>query len=255
MNFKRLVLGALACLVLLTSAATADLLTSQRMQRELTEAGDLQGEVIELQAKDGGFLAIHRPRQRGPFRGGIVLLHDPLGNADSEEAIRPLRLGLAEAGWDTLSLQLDVEPRSAGAEQDTDGASAARLDTGIAWLKARDIDKLVVLAQGNRASVALQWAAAQQTQELRALILLSAPLAPPGDELRNSLRASGLPVLDIYAERDYPPVLATAPNRSMLGTDNPTYRQRVLADAPSGFFGAEQELIDSIRAWLSANVK
>ena len=46
--------------------------------------------------------------------------------------------------------------------------------------------------------MALQWAAARQTQELGALILLSAPLAsPPGDALRDSLRASGLPVLDI----------------------------------------------------------
>ncbi len=256
MNFKRPVHVALASLMLLTSAATADLLTSERMQREISEAGDLQGEVIELQTKDGPFLAIHRPRQRGPARGGIVLLHDRLGNADSEEAIRPLRLGLAEAGWDTLSLQLAVEPRSAGAGQDTDGVSAARLDGGMAWLKARDIDRLVLLAQGDRAGMALQWAAARRTQDLRALILLSAPLAsPPGDDLPDRLRASGLPVLDIYAERDYPPVIATAPGRSILGTDNPAYRQRVLADAPSGFFGAEQELIDSIRAWLSANVK
>lgn len=255
MKSKRRVLGAIASLVLLTSAASADLLTSQRMQREITEAGDLQGEVIELQTKDGPFLAIHRPRQRGPARGGIVLLHDRLNNADSEEAIRPLRLGLAEAGWDTLSLQLAVEPRSTVAGQDTDGVSAMRLDAGMAWLKARDIDKLVLLAQGDRASLALQWATAQRTQELRALILLSAPLAPPSDDLRNSLRALDLPVLDIYAERDYPPVLATAPNRSMLGTDNPAYRQRALAEAPGGFFGAEQELIDSIRAWLTAHVK
>lgn len=256
MNFKRLLLGALPSLVLLGSAATADLLTSQRMQREITEAGDLRGEVIELQTKDGPFLAIHRPRQRGPARGGIVLLHDRLGNADSEEAIRPLRLGLAEAGWDTLSLQLPIQPRSAGAGHDTDGSNAALLDEGMAWLKARDIDRLVLLAQGDRAGMALQWAAAQRMQELRALILLSAPLAsPPGDDLRSSLRASGLPLLDIYAERDYPPVIATAPNRSMLGIDNPGYRQRVLPDATSGFFGAEQELIDSIRAWLSANVK
>ncbi|MGB5199122.1 MAG: hypothetical protein WBR56_04405, partial [Sedimenticolaceae bacterium] len=78
MKSKRRVLGAIASLVLLTSAASADLLTSQRMQREITEAGDLQGEVIELQTKDGPFLAIHRPRQRGPARGGIVLLHDRL---------------------------------------------------------------------------------------------------------------------------------------------------------------------------------
>ena len=48
------------------------------------------------------------------------------GNADSDEAIRPLRLGLAEAGWDTLALQLPVELRSAGAVQDTDAVSAAR---------------------------------------------------------------------------------------------------------------------------------
>lgn len=256
MNSERLVLGALVALTLATSAATADLLTSHRMQREITEAGDLQGEAIELQTKNGPFLAIHRPRQRGPARGGIVLLHDRLGNADSDEAIRPLRLGLAEAGWDTLALQLPVELRSAGAVQDTDAVSAARLDSGMAWLRARDIDKLVLLAQGDRAAMALQWAAARQTQELGALILLSAPLAsPPGDALRDSLRASGLPVLDIYAERDYPPVVATAPNRRLLGADNPAYRQRALADAPSGFFGAEQALIDSIRAWLSANVR
>ncbi len=248
--------GALVALALAASAATADLLTSQHMQREITAAGDLQGEVIELQSKDGPFLAIHRPRQHGPARGGIVLLHDRLGNADGAEAIRPLRLGLAEAGWDTLSLQLSVEPRSADTIQGTDTVSVARLDSGMAWLKARDIDKLVLLAQGDRAGTALQWAAARQSQELGALILLSAALAsPPDDELRKRLRASALPVLDIYAERDYPPVIATAPNRRMLGIDNPAYRQRALAEAPSGFFGAEQELIDSIRAWLSANAR
>ena len=220
---------------------------------------DVEGEFIRFETGDGAFDAIFRARQHGDPRGGLILLHDQNGNADSLDVIRPLRLALSNAGWDTLSLQLS------GTYRDTDRAHwlargpqiVARLTSGIDWLKGRGIDGLVILAQGASGNIVLQWVAARKTgPDVHALVLVSTPwtTADETDEM-TALRQLKLPILDIYAQRDIAAVVDTAAARRLAAQEagNTGFRQRFVPGATPGFRGLETGLLADIRAWLAAN--
>lgn len=217
-----------------------------------------EGEFVRLKTADEAFDAIFRARQHGDPRGGLILLHGQNGNADGLDAIGPLRLGLSEAGWDTLSLQLPSTYRDADrARWLARGPQiVARLTSSIDWLKGRDIGTRAIVAQGASGAIALQWTVTQNAQGVRALVMISTPLTA-ADEIDGlaALRQSKLPVLDIYAERDVAAVLDTAPARRLAARDakNTGFRQKVVAGATPGFRGLEAGLLADIRAWLSAN--
>lgn len=240
------------------SIALGGVLDDHLIDNAISNAETLRGTVIRLQAEGAEFIAIHQPRQHSEPRGGIVLLHDQAGNADGLEVIRPLRLGLADAGWDTLSLQLpagyrDVDSRDWRARQ---GAITARLKAGLDWLKSRDIQTQAVIAQGDSGIIALLFGAAAPPPELQAIVVISTSLGntlPEADI--ESLKSSALPLLDVYAERDIEPVLRSAPARRQLFDDSksPNRRQIVITGATPGFFDTQSELLVRIRAWLATS--
>lgn len=236
--------GPASVLLLLAVAVSAAPVTSDRFALGLPPAGEIHGELVELQAAGKVFLAIHRSRQRGDPRGGVVLLPDRGTTANSLEVMRPLRLGLAEAGWETLSLQLS----SAGGGQADAADTRARLQAGLDWLKTRKLTRLVVIALGDSGTAALAFAADKPPQELRALVLVSANLnnaAGPQHEIRP-------PVLEVYAEYDRPAVLdgVAARRGGMAGNGDVDYTQRLVPGARAGYFGLEPELLSRVRGWL-----
>lgn len=220
------------------------------------QAADIRGEIIQLEYAGGSFAAIYRVHQRGEGRGGIVLMHDQGGNADSFEVIRPLRLGLAESGWDTLSLELPAAQRSeeTGGWLSRQGEIQTRLLAGLDWLKGRGQATRVVVALGDTGAIVLVIAATLPPGELQALVLVST--AVEADAALAALETLDLPILDIQAERDHIAVAATAATRRGAAKKggNERYRQRVLAGSAAGFHRQEAGLIAEIRAWLATTV-
>lgn len=250
--------SALLALSLLGLPALADLSADQRLAAEMRTATELQGELVELEAQGTTFVAIHRPLQQGGRRGAIVLLHDQAGNPDSPEVLRPLRLALAEAGWDTLSLQLPSAARGAprGAWMGRRPTIEARLRAGLDWFKARGLRDQVIIALGDSGSAALQAAAGDRPPELRALVLISLALQAGGEAAdAAALRDLDVPLLDIYAERDTPSVVQGAASRKgiALQAQEGGYRQMTIPGAVAGFAGLEASLVHAVRAWLAAN--
>jgi dienelactone hydrolase len=180
-------------------------------------------------------------------------------NANGLEVIRPLRLGLADAGWDTLSLQLPSASRTLGraAWLSRQQQIVSRLQAGLNWLGSRKPANQVIIAQGDSGSMVLEYALDSRPPELKALVLVSAFLdsstadaaVPAGDR-------APLPVLDIYAQRDYPGVVGNAQARldSAYRDARSNYQQRVVDGATGGFFGLEADLLARISAWLATNV-
>ncbi|MCG8434202.1 MAG: alpha/beta hydrolase family protein, partial [Gammaproteobacteria bacterium] len=102
------IISLASTLILLLSplGGIADSSREHRIERDLDRATIADGSLVRLDVGGGDFVAIHLVPQRLPARGAVLLLHDPWGNADSPEVTRPLRRGLAQAGWETLALQL-----------------------------------------------------------------------------------------------------------------------------------------------------
>jgi len=247
-------------LLILSAATLAEPVTSDRLASGLLPSGDTRGEIIELDADGGSFIAIFQSSGRDQSHGGIILLHDQGTSANSLELIRPLRLGLSQAGWDTLSLQLPSTPRDRvrAASKSRRTIILGRLQAGLAWLKARKSLNQVVVAQGDSGGPALKFASEKPPRELRALVLLSSPVEPAeADGAADALIRIRLPVLDIYAERDHYAVLdaAQARRNAAAGREDKQYRQAKVPGAVPGFFGLEDSLLSRVRGWLAVNAK
>jgi len=256
---RQLLARTILAVALLPGATAAAVPPGNRLAPGHPPSAEIQGELVELESDSGRFAAIFLASRRAETRGAAVLMHDQAGNANGLEVIRPLRLGLARAGWDTLSLQLPsasrAEVRAAWLSRQQQVLS--RLRAGLNWLGSRKPANQVIIAQGDSGAMVLEYALDSPPPELKALVLVSTFLDSPAPDA--ALPAGGrapLPVLDIYAQRDYPDVVSNAQARrdSAARDTRSDYQQRVVDGATGGFFGLEDDLLARISAWLATNV-
>ena len=143
------------------SSVTPDLAREKRMADEIVDV-ILDGEVVML--KDGGheFMGIDT-EPAGDSKGAVIILHGRGYHPDWAEAINPLRVGLAEAGWRTLSLQMPVLEKSAKYYDYVPLFPAAhpRIEAGIRYLREAGENMIVLLAHSCGAHMAMDWIAAK----------------------------------------------------------------------------------------------
>ena len=248
---------ALTALCTWPFAAAADLQATQRLETTWAEATDLDGEVVELTAGETPFVAIHRAQTRDTTTGSVVLLHGRGTNANSLRVVRPLRTGLSEHGWDTLSVQLPQVHAGAPGDVWLDNADTigARLQAALDWLTERNQVNQVIVALGDSATVALRFVAGRDPTSVRALVLISIPGEFTADADRQALTDLGRPLLDVFAERDTVAVTGGAPPRLRAAREAGAtgYTQRQIAGATLDFPGQEAQLLAVVRGWLHAN--
>lgn len=216
--------------------------------------GDVIGEALSLRAGERTVIALHREGQRKKGRGAVLLLHAPGGSADGAGLVRRLRLGLSEAGWSTLSLQLPVWFPSDSPQGwlDRNAWLATSISAGLNWLAQRGLLNQAIIAMGPSGQAAIAFGAKAAPPELQAIVLISTALKN-GTVPLDQLAGLRLPVLDLYAEHDHPDVQDTAPVKRKASVANAAYRQRVVADADNRFTGAADTVVSYVRAWLAAN--
>ena len=256
---RQLLARTILAVALLPGATAAEVPPGNRLAPGHPPSAEIQGELVELKTDNGRFAAIFLASRGAKTRGAAVLVHDQAGNANGLEVIRPLRLGLAHAGWDTLSLQLPSASRAIGraAWLSRQQQILSRLQAGLNWLGARRPADQVIIAQGDSGAMVLEHALDSRPPELKALVLVSTFLdSPAADAAAPAGDRMPLPVLDIYAQRDYPDVVSNAQARrdAAARDTRSNYQQRVIDGATGGFFGLEDDLLTRISAWLATNV-
>lgn len=255
MTFRSLI-PALAALVI-AAPAGGDLATDRQVAVDLARGRHLLGQVVELQAAGQPLRALHRPSQRPVARGAVILLHGPRNTVDGVRVIRPLRLGLAEAGWETLSLQLPsalpTEPEAAWLARNP--GLAEQIAAAVKWLAGRGQRNQVVLAEGASAAASLRYAAAGPAREVTGLVIVSSRFGATTGELE-TLSKLELPLLDLVAEHDAAGVLETtaARQRALANRERADYARREVTGANPGFARVETALLATVRAWLASRV-
>lgn len=224
------------------------------IHRTLTDRADVVGTTVPLGTDQAATIALHRAGRLPNRRGTVVILHAPGSTSDDPEIVRPLRLGLSDAGWDTLSVQL---PRRFVSESPQQWLERNRhLEPVIAgaaqWLRESGQLNQVLIGVGASGRAVLDFATRQPGNGVQALVLIGTSIEADSDAAVQ-LAGSTLPVLDLSAERDRAPVLASRSLKRRLGNANPAYRQREVPGATAGFIGLEDVMVSAIRAWLAAN--
>jgi hypothetical protein len=236
------------------AAQGADRATSAQLAETWRQAADIVGQIVELQASGEPFVAISHPHTTADTAGAVVLLHGPWTNADSDEVIRPLRIGLAQHGWETLSLQLPTaySHEAVTQWQAADEPIGSRLSGALAWLQERDRSNQVVLTLGASANPALRAIVDQDPEGVAALVMISAPGDFTDARDREAVAALDRPVLDVLAEHDRPAVTRSAQERRQAVRDAAAvaYHQYRIAGARPGFPNTSAQLLARVRAWL-----
>ena len=101
----------------ITAPPTAPTERPELPSRSEAMAADLKrqlpaSEIVRLQAGENEFIALWRPANVGAPKGMVILLPGDGESADWPRGIGPLRKGLPDHGWHTLSLSLPDAPQA-----------------------------------------------------------------------------------------------------------------------------------------------
>lgn len=257
---------------------TAEQRLIEQLSRQLA-----QGEVASLQVGDHKVFAIFSETITGSAQGGAILLHDNGAHANWPAVIEPLRKGLPQFGWSTLSLQL---PLVSG--ETLVGYSAAlseifsRIKAATDFLHAKGITNIVIIGDGMGAIAAAAYAASADAAQIKAFVGINVGYFKGADAKIDTLaliEKITMPMLDIFGTSARVEVVGSAETRATAAkkagikafqsqkldsfkqsavartpfvdkTGYIAYRQMKIIGADSGFTAMEDLLLKRIVGWL-----
>ncbi len=252
-------------LALPTSVQASDIAKEQRWATQLKDQL-MVGEALTITltnptgqlARQQDIFAIFTPAEGKLKRGGVILLHGLGAHPDWPEIISPLRMGLPEAGWATLSIQLPVRPNEATFADYPPLFPAAniRISAAVRHMQQQGLLNIVLVGHSLGAAMGAYFLAEQATgsDAIRAFVGIGMNQAPGTvAHTPDALAKIIVPVLDLYGSQDMDGVLgsATARVRAAKQAGNIGYRQTAIAGADHFFRGLDATLVKRVAGWLT----
>lgn len=215
-----------------------------------------QGEVIWF--NDGGdkFPGIYHQHLMEKAQGAALILHGMGGHPDWPEVIAPLRLNLPARGWATLSLQLPkLEPGAAlSGYGETMARASSRVRSAIRYLRDKKFLNIVIIGYSFGATTGAYYLAEGGTgvQAFVGISMQEFDFLNPRLDLNTCLERIDIPILDLYASRDFSEVLRQSEERHLEAKkmNRQQYQQIAIDGADHYFTGIEGVMIRRIRDWL-----
>lgn len=189
-------------------------------------------------------------------RGAVILLHGRDVHLDEEELIGPLRIGLAEHGWDTLSVQMPVLEKGKTYFDYLPILKYAhpRIEAAIRYLEEQGASRIVLAAHSCGVHMANDWMNSISEPPIDGYIAMGLGTTDAGQELKTPFPIGKLkiPVLDIYGTKEYPRPLAMVPYRQKLleRNGNPLSAQVSVEGASHFFRGYGPTMVGKLAEWL-----
>lgn len=235
----------------------------------------LQGEQVWLHAGSEQFWAIYWETARKESRGTTIILPDPALRPVSSRLVEPLADTLRQFGWQVLVLQ---PPRADGPF--FQGDVNARLDAAMAFLVEKKHKHMALVAMGDSAAMALDYAAHHNplpppsAAELELLRQRGEPLPQPKPALRLTavvdvswderglnaplmgwLEKIRMPVADYYQAQDGAKPEQWAKQRRIAAKANEAYRQLRFAEADLTAEADRNMLARRLTGWMGNSLR
>ena len=207
-----------------------------------------------LSADGHEFLAIYT--EADDARGAVIIMHGRGFHPDWTDAINPLRVGLVDHGWNTLSIQMPVLEKSAKYYDYVPIFDEAipRIDAAIDFLRQQGNDKVILIAHSCSAHMAMQYVRKKGEDRFDAFVGIGMGATDYKQPMREPLPLDRMkkPVLDVYGGDDYPAVqrLAGIRAQQMEQEGHPLSAQIKIAGANHYFTDMGDELVAAIAEWL-----
>ncbi len=244
---------ALALLWGQASADTPDFAREARMADEIVDA-ILDGDPEWLEADGREFLTIYTEADEPAT--AVIIMHGRGFHPDWADTVAPLRVGLVESGYATLSMQMPVLDKEAKYYDYIPIFHHAfpRIEAGIEFLREQGYQKIVLLAHSCSVHMAMAWVRAQPERNIDAFIGLGMGATDYKQPMHQPFALDWLkvPILDLYGADDYPAVIRMAPSRKALidKAGHALSQQTMLPDADHYFTDQGDALVETVAAWL-----
>lgn len=247
-----------------SSSVASDYAREKRMAEEIVDA-ILDGDAVFLKANDHEFLSIYTEAADADekIRGTAIILHGRGFHPDWQDAINPLRVGLTESGWNTLSVQMPVLEKQAKYYDYLPLFAEAipRIEAAIAFAREQSTDsqsgqKIVLIAHSCGAHMAMAWADVESFESIDAYVGIGMGATDYKQPMKHAfpLDKIKVPVFDVYAENDYPAVLKMADERLRLirAAANKKSAQAVVKGADHYYVDRGEALTEVVEKWLQS---
>ncbi len=234
----------------------------ERETRMIAEIEDsvMDGDVEYLPLKgDKEVFSIYMEPDADTPKGGVIILHSRGYHANWSNAIKPLRIGLAEKGWHTLSVQMPVLDKNAKYYDYVPIFPYAheRIDAALSFYKQRGIDNVVLIGHGCGAHMSMSYIDKYGDEKISAYIGIGMGATDYKQKIVKEFPLDKMltPVLDVFAENDFPGVIRLSETRQNLMdvAANAKSAQMVIKGADHYYKenGTAQVLTNTIDTWLS----
>ncbi|MBE9568129.1 MAG: alpha/beta fold hydrolase [Proteobacteria bacterium] len=243
------------CAALITisfSVSATDLAKEKRWADQVVDA-ILDGDAVWLNDGNNDFLGIYTEAEEDKGRA-VIVMHGTGIHPDWQQVVQPLRVGLTEHNWNTLSIQMPVLANDA---EYIDYAPlydevAARIDAAIKYLKDNGSKDIVLLGHSQGSAMTAYYLASSK-QDVKGFVAIGIA-AFAADERMNSIKSLEkitVPVLDLYGNEDLENILATVKARAAAAkkAGNKNYTQ-IKITGNHFFDGHDDELVETVADWL-----
>lgn len=252
---KRQIATALVCSAFFASIAGASYL--EKEQRWASQIVDflMDGDAVYLNDGRSEFLALETPAANESIKRAVIVMHGTGVHPNWPDVVQPLRVGLADAGWHTLSIQMPVLANEA---EDKDYPAIydgvpGRIDAAIAYLREQGAETVVLVAHSQGATMTTYYLANSDNKvDGFAAIGMGPGISGTAADNMAHLPKVSVPMLDLYGSEDLEQVLQSSEARAAAVTGTSNFQQRVVAGADHFFQGEEADLLKHVQAWLEA---
>jgi hypothetical protein len=237
--------------------ANSDRAREQRLTDQMVEA-ILDGDPITLGTHPHAFSGIYTTADSA--RGSVLILHGRGIHPDWPDLISPLRIDLVDHGWNTLSIQLPVlaKPAKYNDYVPIFPEVIPRIEAALTYLRQHASGPIVIVAHSCGTHMLQHWIH-QRGSAATARFAGYVGIGMGATDYRQPMQEPFVlakiptPILDIYAELDYPAVHRSAPERLRLihQAGHPLSQQQVVPQATHEFREHSAALIRQIATWLN----
>ena len=230
----------------------SDLAKEKRWADQVVD-GIIDGDAVWLNDGKNEFLGIYTEAAEDKGRA-VIVMHGTGIHPDWQQVVQPLRVGLTDNNWNTLSIQMPILPNEAEYIEYAPlyVEVAPRIKAAVKYLKDNGSSNIVLIGHSQGASMAA-YALANSDIDVNGFVAIG--MGSYADDPRmipvNSIEKIKLPVLDLYGNEDLKEVLETTQARAAAAKKAGNTQYKQLEITGNHFFdGEEDNLVETVAAWL-----
>ena len=244
-------------LALSLNSQASDLAKEKRWADQVVDAL-IDGEAVWLNDGKSDFLGIYTEAEEDKGRA-VIVMHGTGIHPDWQQVVQPLRVGLTEHHWNTLSIQMPILANEAKNEEYASlyDEVAPRINAAIKYLKNSGAKDIVLIGHSQGATMTAYYlTTSKQDIDGFVAIGMSAIEEFPSMNSIKALEKIKIPVLDLYGSEDLVTVISAFESRAAAAkkAGNKNFSQKQIAG--NHFYDSEEDnLVKTVAEWLEKLAK